>query len=129
MIREEKPVYFTLKNIKNFEEFKEALNLFSSEKINNNISYSVIIDGKTLSYLERLDENLKDVFLNILTDGTTAICCRLTPKQKAQLTKMLKKEANKVVLCVGDGANDVPMIMESSIGIGISGMEGTQVNI
>ena len=29
-------------------------------------------------------------------------------------------------MSIGDGANDVPMIMEAHIGIGISGKEGTQ---
>jgi len=29
-------------------------------------------------------------------------------------------------LSIGDGANDVPMIMEANIGVGIRGKEGTQ---
>lgn len=31
-----------------------------------------------------------------------------------------------ITLAVGDGANDVPMIMEAHIGVGIQGKEGTQ---
>ena len=31
-------------------------------------------------------------------------------------------------LAIGDGANDVGMLQEADIGIGISGVEGMQVN-
>ena len=30
-----------------------------------------------------------------------------------------------ITLSIGDGANDVPMIMEAHIGIGVRGKEGT----
>jgi len=33
---------------------------------------------------------------------------------------------NKVILAVGDGANDVSMITQAHVGIGIRGMEGSQ---
>jgi len=32
-------------------------------------------------------------------------------------------------LAIGDGANDVGMLQEADIGIGISGVEGMQVNL
>ena len=32
----------------------------------------------------------------------------------------------KKTLSIGDGANDVPMIMEADVGIGIAGKEGMQ---
>jgi len=40
---------------------------------------------------------------------------------------LAKSKAVGVILTIGDGANDVPMIMESHIGVGINGKEGTQV--
>lgn len=36
------------------------------------------------------------------------------------------KNANKIVCSIGDGGNDVGMILESNIGIGIEGLEGKQ---
>ena len=33
---------------------------------------------------------------------------------------------NKATLAIGDGANDVSMITEANIGVGISGNEGNQ---
>jgi P-type E1-E2 ATPase len=52
------------------------------------------------------------------------ICCRVTPKQKAEMVRLVKKFFGKITLAIGDGANDVNMINEAHIGIGIYGNEG-----
>ncbi len=39
------------------------------------------------------------------------------------MTRLVKSKG-KIVCSIGDGGNDVGMIMESSIGIGIEGLEG-----
>jgi phospholipid-translocating ATPase len=36
------------------------------------------------------------------------------------------RKSNWVTLSIGDGANDVSMILEANIGVGIRGKEGTQ---
>jgi phospholipid-transporting ATPase len=48
----------------------------------------------------------------------------VTPKQKAQVVKLIKEKLNKITLAIGDGANDVSMIHEANIGIGLYGNEG-----
>ncbi|PKI42719.1 hypothetical protein CRG98_036847 [Punica granatum] len=55
----------------------------------------------------------------------TAICCRVTPSQKAQLVQLLKS-CDYRTLAIGDGGNDVRMIQQADIGVGISGREGLQ---
>lgn len=45
-----------------------------------------------------------------------------------QVTRLVKTGTGKVTLGIGDGANDVGMIQEADIGIGISGAEGMQVS-
>jgi len=40
--------------------------------------------------------------------------------------KKIKQSINKITLSIGDGANDVNMINEAHIGIGIYGNEGMQ---
>ena len=40
---------------------------------------------------------------------------------------MVKEGTGKTTLAIGDGANDVGMIQEADIGVGISGVEGMQV--
>lgn len=46
-----------------------------------------------------------------------------------QITRLVKEYTGKTTLAIGDGANDVGMIQEAHIGIGISGMEGMQVSL
>lgn len=40
---------------------------------------------------------------------------------------MVKEGTRKTTLAIGDGANDVGMLQEADIGVGISGAEGMQV--
>lgn len=37
-----------------------------------------------------------------------------------------KRFPKKVTLSIGDGANDVPMILKAHVGVGIAGKEGAQ---
>jgi phospholipid-transporting ATPase len=43
-----------------------------------------------------------------------------------QVTTLIKDDAKKITLSIGDGANDVSMIQAAHIGVGISGQEGMQ---
>lgn len=43
------------------------------------------------------------------------------------MTRLVKEGTGKTTLAIGDGANDVGMIQEADIGVGISGCEGMQV--
>lgn len=47
---------------------------------------------------------------------------RCTPKEKSAIVKAIKKKGR--VLAIGDGANDVAMLTEANIGVGIKGKEG-----
>jgi P-type E1-E2 ATPase len=40
--------------------------------------------------------------------------------------QLSKYKKGSISLAIGDGANDVPMIMQANIGVGIRGKEGTQ---
>ncbi|KAK7317742.1 hypothetical protein RJT34_02215 [Clitoria ternatea] len=44
----------------------------------------------------------------------------------AKVTRLVKTGTRKTILAIGDGANDVGMLQEADIGIGISGIEGMQ---
>ena len=54
----------------------------------------------------------------------SVIFCRSSPKEKAEIVRFVKKNIGAVVLAVGDGGNDVGMIEEAHIGVGIIGKEG-----
>uniref|UniRef100_A0ACB8E5T2 ATPase class I type 8B member 4 n=1 Tax=Sphaerodactylus townsendi TaxID=933632 RepID=A0ACB8E5T2_9SAUR len=51
---------------------------------------------------------------------------RVTPLQKAQVVDLVKKCRKAITLAVGDGSNDIGMIKNAHIGVGISGQEGRQ---
>ncbi|KAL8113317.1 putative phospholipid-transporting ATPase 4 [Apium graveolens] len=87
-------------------------------------AYALIIDGKALTYA--LDDELKHQFLHLAVGCASVICCRVSPKQKALVVRLVKEGTGKTTLAIGDGANDVGMIQEADIGIGISGVEGMQ---
>ncbi|KAI8528726.1 hypothetical protein RHMOL_Rhmol12G0169700 [Rhododendron molle] len=86
---------------------------------------ALIIDGKSLAYA--LEDDVKDMFLDVATGCASVICCRSSPKQKALVTRLLRNRTRNTTLAIGDGANDVGMLQEADIGIGISGFEGMQI--
>ncbi|KAI3497934.1 hypothetical protein L2E82_13930 [Cichorium intybus] len=93
-------------------------------KASKSEAYALIIDGKSLAYA--LNDDIKNEFLELAVGCASVICCRSSPKQKALVTKLVKEGTGKTTLAIGDGANDVGMIQEADIGIGISGVEGMQ---
>eukprot|EP00796_Vickermania_ingenoplastis_P011994 gene11995-8265_t len=88
----------------------------------------LVVDGRTLDVIFA-DEKLSKQFFDISTRCRSAVCCRMTPMQKAQIVRMFKRHTDLVTLAVGDGANDVSMIQESHIGVGIMGLEGSQAEL
>ncbi|CAM6040450.1 unnamed protein product [Sphagnum compactum] len=86
--------------------------------------HALIIDGKSLMYA--LDKDMKKDLLSLAVQCASVICCRVSPKQKAMITRLVKEGTGKTTLGIGDGANDVGMIQEADIGVGISGVEGQQ---
>lgn len=96
--------------------------------------YGLIIDGSTLSLIlnpsqDSGSSNYKSIFLQICLKCTAVLCCRMAPLQKAQIVRMVKNtKGSPITLSIGDGANDVSMILEAHVGIGIKGKEGRQAS-
>lgn len=89
-------------------------------------SAGLVLDGKTLEHA--LEESLcQDVICELGMQSQSAVCCRLSPKQKRALVELvIQRRKGTVALAIGDGANDVPMLEGAHIGIGIRGKEGAQ---
>ena len=67
------------------------------------------------------------LFLDLSLNSQAVVCCRVAPKQKALVVRMVKSNiVGAITLSIGDGANDVPMLKEADVGVGIFGEEGTQ---
>jgi phospholipid-translocating ATPase len=92
-----------------------------------NIAHSVVvIDGATLAIIEK-DPTLYTLYLDLAVEVDSVICCRASPSQKASMVSAVRKKVkNSVTLAIGDGANDIAMIQEAHVGIGITGREGLQ---
>uniref|UniRef100_A0A8C7ULD7 Phospholipid-transporting ATPase n=1 Tax=Oncorhynchus mykiss TaxID=8022 RepID=A0A8C7ULD7_ONCMY len=95
--------------------------------------YGLIIDGATLSAVLKPSPessgsgNYREIFLEICRNCSAVLCCRMAPLQKAQIVKLIKaSKEHPITLAIGDGANDVSMILEAHVGIGIMGKEGRQ---
>jgi phospholipid-translocating ATPase len=88
----------------------------------------VVVDGQTLSIITSRDD-LNTLFLGLAILADSVICCRASPSQKASLVHAIRKRVGgSVTLAIGDGANDIAMIQEAHVGIGISGLEGLQAS-
>lgn len=98
----------------------------------------VVIDGHTLASIENpsgdpTNPRLKDLLFQMIPHIDSVICCRASPAQKAFIVRATRKTTShlpvtspSLTLAIGDGANDLAMIAEAHVGVGISGREGLQ---
>ena len=102
-------------------QLQEAINSnrFSSSK------FALVISGDSL--LRILKSDLVLMLIKIIDKADAVLACRVSPQQKAELVRLVrdtKPEAR--TLSIGDGANDVNMILAAHVGVGITGLEGNQ---
>ncbi|KAE8350815.1 hypothetical protein BDV28DRAFT_31207 [Aspergillus coremiiformis] len=108
-------------------EVERSIVKLTSDLTHGTVAHSVVVvDGQTLAVIES-DETLKVRFLKLAILVDSVICCRASPKQKAFLVHSIRKQVkDSITLAIGDGANDIAMIQEAHVGIGITGKEGLQ---
>lgn len=108
---------------KKLEEFKKLIKETPPNTGKSNVTYALIIDGFTLGRVFQAD--LEDEFRDVCMNCVAVLCCRMSPAQKAQVVKLVKMSKGKpMTAAIGDGANDVSMIQEAHVGLGIFGKEG-----
>jgi magnesium-transporting ATPase (P-type) len=88
---------------------------------------ALVIEGAALAHLLG-DSELEELLFAVASCSDSVIACRVSPKQKALLVGLVRNYVSPepVTLAIGDGANDVGMIQEAHVGVGISGLEGQQ---
>ena len=88
---------------------------------------ALIVDGPSLFIIFQYPE-LRRKWLRVACFCKVVLACRVSPKQKQQIVKLVQEGLARrpITLAIGDGANDVGMIQEAQIGVGISGKEGRQ---
>ena len=86
--------------------------------------FCLLVEAKILSKIFISKEQTKR-FLDIALKANSVVCFRVSPIQKSQIVKAVKAhDASLISLAIGDGENDVAMIKEAHIGIGVYGEEG-----
>lgn len=87
---------------------------------------ALIIDEETLD-AALLDPKSRAYLLYVAVNAAAVVACRARPDQKAAVVRLIRQGVPKArTLAVGDGANDVDMIGEAHVGVGIAGAEGVQ---
>ncbi len=82
----------------------------------------LVIDGSALTHALAMEQGA--LFFAMARGCATVLCCRVSPKQKAEVVQLARRRSDWITLSVGDGANDVPMIEAAHVGVGIAGVEG-----
>lgn len=132
---------------KAFKDDIETLRMNALQATNNGVTVALIVTGHALEEIMRREkssensserslspQNLlskgryQDLFLEVAVVCSVVIACRVSPLQKSEMVTLVRKgiSPSPVTLAIGDGANDVPMLQEAQVGVGISGREGRQ---
>ncbi|KAG1664091.1 hypothetical protein FOA52_013275 [Chlamydomonas sp. UWO 241] len=82
----------------------------------------LVIEGHALATF--LHKAHQDALVHLCASCKAVVFARVSPMQKANVTKLVRGKLGAVALAIGDGANDVGMITAAHIGVGISGREG-----
>lgn len=102
---------------------------------------ALVVEGSTAIEAILGNTELEDRLLSLASACRAVIACRVSPAQKRLIVKLVKDASKRrvlggslaarifhkpITLAIGDGANDVGMIQEAQVGVGISGKEGRQ---
>ncbi|XP_056161871.1 probable phospholipid-transporting ATPase 4 [Syzygium oleosum] len=95
--------------VSQIESFSQEIH----EEHDKHMPFALVVDGQALEIALRSD--VKDQFLRLAVECASVICCRVSPKQKALITRLVKEFTGKTTLAIGDGANDAVMASDFSL--------------
>lgn len=113
-----------MKELEDRDEILEYIDNYKSQVA----SSMLIVDGGTLKHITE-DEEVCQRFFEVTKAAKSVCICRCSPTQKAIVARNIKEHTQMCVACVGDGGNDVSMIQEANVGLGIVGKEGMQASL
>lgn len=102
------------------QKYKECYDKIQ-EYNRTNQKRTLLIEGNAITSLLKETTLKNDMINNVMTKCESVICCRVSPKEKADVVRLVKNNLKKITLAIGDGANDVNMIQEAHVGVGIYG--------
>ena len=83
----------------------------------------LMIDGGAIDFIMS-DAETEKRFFTAATQAPSVCVCRCSPTQKSLITNKISTFTKKRTCAVGDGGNDVGMILQANVGVGIVGKEG-----
>lgn len=101
-----------------FSTLKKEYDMFidSNKHLRKLPGYSIVIDSIILSTVFA-SESLTRQFIEVSNKAESVICCRVSPLQKSSVVRLMRKYHSETIsLAIGDGGNDVSMILEANIG-------------
>ncbi|XP_063979096.1 phospholipid-transporting ATPase IF isoform X2 [Diachasmimorpha longicaudata] len=89
--------------------------------------YGLLMEGCSLTIaMKHCPELLRIVAMSC----DAVVCCRMSPLQKSEIVHLVKNAKKRpLTAAIGDGGNDVSMIQEAHVGLGIMGKEGRQATM
>lgn len=100
-------------------------NRISAFSVKGDPNMQLVITGVALEAALK-DERSRRRFVAASRLARAVICCRVSPRQKAQVVCCMQTYLDALCLAIGDGANDVAMLQAANVGVGIAGEEGMQ---
>ncbi|KAG5378922.1 hypothetical protein IGI04_026764 [Brassica rapa subsp. trilocularis] len=102
------------------DKMETAINIgFACSLLRRDMKQIIInLETPEIQQLEKSGE--KDVIAEALKENV------LRQITNGKVTRLVKTGSGQTTLAIGDGANDVGMLQEADIGVGISGVEGMQ---
>ncbi|CAO1635680.1 unnamed protein product [Jaminaea pallidilutea] len=97
------------------------------EFLRSKLDCCLVIDGDSLALC--MEPPYRDDFIGLATQLSAVVACRCSPTQKADVARQIRSFTRKRVACIGDGGNDVSMILAADVGLGIVGKEGMQASL
>jgi phospholipid-translocating ATPase len=114
--------FFFMKELKTHNEVEAKLKEF--EEMTDTL---LVIDGNTMHIA--LEPSMEKFFFEIASKSPAVVCCRCSPTQKTLIVRGMKIYTTARTCSIGDGGNDVGMIQEAHLGVGIVGKEGKQASL
>jgi magnesium-transporting ATPase (P-type) len=89
--------------------------------------FVLVVDGITISRMYEAEGPIFEKFVQIACASKSVLCTRVSPLQKSLVVKSVRKFIpDAVTAAIGDGANDIAMIQQAHVGVGVVGREGMQ---
>ena len=114
--------FFEMKELKTNDEVNKYLDSYAQKT-----DTVLVIDGNTMNIA--LEAENEKHFFTIASKAPAVVCCRCSPTQKTLIVRGMKTHTSMRTAAIGDGGNDVGMIQEAHLGIGIVGKEGKQASL